>query len=157
MIEEAVRSFDAKKGGRGWWILREVEVRFPVDLLAVPGLAGWRVETVPELPRDNPLLVVPGWCCEVLSRSTEKDDRLAKLQLYADTGVRWTWLVDPELRTVEVFEAVDHRPVRVAFARDQETPVLPPFDVTAGIGRWWMPVPMAAATAASGIVGSTEP
>lgn len=156
MIEEAVRSFDAKKGGRGWWILREVEVRFPVDLLAVPDLAGWRVETVPELPRDNPLLVVPEWCCEVLSRSTEKDDRLLKLQLYADAGVRWTWLVDPDLGTVEVFEAVAHRPVRVAFALDHETPVLPPFEVITEIGRWWMPTPAAATVAASGIVGSTE-
>jgi hypothetical protein len=49
MIEEAVRSFDAKKGGLGWWILREVEVRFPgrwwmpapaAATVAAPGLAG---------------------------------------------------------------------------------------------------------------------
>src|SRR5687767_11928112 len=35
------------RGGSGWWILTEVEVRLPDDRLVVPDLLGYRVERVP--------------------------------------------------------------------------------------------------------------
>ena len=41
---------DANLGGTGWWIELEAEVRFPDGRLAVPDLAGWRVERVPNSP-----------------------------------------------------------------------------------------------------------
>src|SRR5450631_1789618 len=58
---------DQRVGGHGWWIRQEFEVRFPGDRLAVPDLAGWRAADHPELPDDNPLLIIPAWCAEVLS------------------------------------------------------------------------------------------
>ena len=55
-VDESLRDFSVRRGGRGWWILREMEIRFPDERLAVPDLAGWRVDRLPALPRDNPML-----------------------------------------------------------------------------------------------------
>ena len=132
----ALEGFDELLGGHGWWIRKEFEVRFG-DRLAVPDLAGWRADEHPELPDDNPLRIVPAWCAEVLSPSTASDDRTLKLPLYASSGVVHTWLVDPELRTVEVYESIGGRPTLVATARDTDVVRLPPFDVELTLGTWW--------------------
>jgi Uma2 family endonuclease len=138
LIDHWLQQYDARRGGAGWWILREMEVRLPGDLLAVPDLAGWRVERVAQLPNENPLTLIPDWCCEVLSPTTERSDRVLKLPLYARAGVRWTWIVDPVGGFVEVYESVGERPVRVASAMDEERVVLPPFDGEAPASTWWM-------------------
>lgn len=131
--------FDVEDGGAGWWILMEPESRLPGPRLAVPDLVGDRVERVAELPEDNPLLMIPDWCCEILSPTTARDDRTIKLPLYASSGVGWTWLVDPELRTVEVFETVGSRPALAAVARDNEAPTLPPFNESIPLAGLWLP------------------
>lgn len=135
----ALDRFDRKFGGVGWWIRQEFEVRFPGDRLAVPDLAGWRAEKHAELPDDNPLQIVPDFCAEILSPTTASDDRTLKLPLYASTGVAHVWLVDPELRTIEVYESIDARPTLVAVARDDQSARLPPFDVELALGAWWKP------------------
>jgi Uma2 family endonuclease len=145
----ALDRLDRKFGGEGWWIRQEFEVRFPGDRLAVPDLAGWRSDRHPELPDDNPLAIVPDWCAEVLSPSTASDDRTVKLPLYASTGVAHVWLIDPELRTIEVYEAIDRRPTLIAAARDADLVTLPPFDVQLSLGAWWRtPLPATVATTA---------
>jgi Uma2 family endonuclease len=135
--EHALSRFDQRIGGHGWWIRQEFEVRFPGDRLAVPDLAGWRADPHPELPDDNPLRIIPAWCAEVLSRSTASDDRTLKLPLFASTGVAHVWLMDPSLRTIEVYESVDRRPTLVATARDADVVRLPPFDAELALGTWW--------------------
>ncbi|HEX2224570.1 MAG TPA: Uma2 family endonuclease, partial [Thermoanaerobaculia bacterium] len=67
----------------------------------VPDLAGWRRERFVSPPK-GPYTVAPDWICEVLSPSTERDDRVRKLPIYAREGVAHAWLLDPELRTLEV-------------------------------------------------------
>ena len=129
--------FDQRLDGHGWWIRQEFEVRFPGDRLAVPDLAGWRADLHPELPDDNPLGIVPTWCAEVLSPSTASDDRTLKLPLYASTGVGHVWLIDPTLRTIEVYEASDARPTLIATARDADVVRLPPFDAELSLATWW--------------------
>ena len=138
LIDDWLRSFDVRRGGKGWWILREMEVRLPGDRLVVPDIAGWRVERVARLPDENPLTVIPDWCCEVLSPTTARADRVLKLPLYARAGVRWTWLIDTEGRFVEVYESVGERPVRVASATDEERIALPPFEGDAPVAGWWL-------------------
>jgi Uma2 family endonuclease len=126
-IRALLQRADQDVGGVGWWIEDEVEIRLSSDRLAVPDLAGWRVERVPELPDENPIEIVPDWCCEVLSPSTARDDRRLKLPLYAASGVAHVWLVDPSVRLVEVFETRGGKPTLVATAADDETAALPPF------------------------------
>jgi Uma2 family endonuclease len=133
--------FDASVGGSGWWIEVEAEVLFPGPRLAVPDLCGFRVERVPELPDENPLTILPDWCCEVLSRSTARDDVTLKLPLYARAGVPWIWIVDPMRRLIEVFETVSGRPALTATAKDDERLALPPFNGEIEVGPWWVPGP----------------
>lgn len=133
----SLERFDANLGGTGWWIEIEAEIRFPVDRLAVSDLTGWRVERVPELPDENPLTVLPDWCCEILSPRTARQDRSLKLPLYAG-HVPWTWLVDPELRIVEVFESVAGRATLAVSAKETEVAVLPPFEHEIDLAPWWL-------------------
>lgn len=87
-------------GPGGWVILIEPKIRLGQDIL-VPDLAGWRVERFASPPKGA-YTVVPDWVCEILSPSTERDDRVRKLPIYAREGVRHAWLLDPSLRTLEV-------------------------------------------------------
>ncbi len=131
--------FDANVGGSGWWIEVETEIRFPGDRLLVPDLSGLRVERVPDLPDENPLTILPDWCCEVLSPRTARDDVTVKLPLYARSGVGWIWIVDPMRRLIEAFETIDGRPALTATAKDDDRVALPPFDGALDVGPWWIP------------------
>jgi hypothetical protein len=102
--------FNFGEGGPGgWWIMDEPELHFPDPSepgeieAVVPDLAGWRRERMPELPETAYFELAPDWVCEVLSKSTEKQDREEKMPIYAREGVRHAWLVDPVLQTLEVY------------------------------------------------------
>jgi Uma2 family endonuclease len=95
--------FDRGRGGPGgWWVLDEPELHLGPDVL-VPDLAGWRRERMPTLPETPWFETVPDWVCEILSPSTAKDDRVVKMPLYARESIPYLWLVDPDLRTLEVY------------------------------------------------------
>jgi Uma2 family endonuclease len=134
-----LRDFDAERGGKGWWIRVEYELRFPGDLLLVPDLSGWHVERCPTLPRENPLRVLPDWVCEILSSSTKATDRVEKLPIYARVGIPWVWLIDPEARTLEVYETAHERPVLFAAFANDARPVVPPFEAEVPLADWWLP------------------
>ncbi|MDP3274055.1 MAG: Uma2 family endonuclease, partial [Deltaproteobacteria bacterium] len=67
-----------------------------------PDLAGWRTERAPSLD-DYPIVIAPDWVCEVLSPSTEAHDRAVKLPAFASHGTTHAWLIDPELKRLEVY------------------------------------------------------
>jgi Uma2 family endonuclease len=93
-----------RNGPGGWWIIPEPEVHFVRDTeVAVPDLAGWRRERMPQVPDDHRFEVVPDWVCEILSPTSARRDRIVKLPFYAAYGVAYAWLVDPEARTLEAF------------------------------------------------------
>jgi Uma2 family endonuclease len=86
----------------GWWILNEPELHFGQDVL-VPDIAGWRRERMPQMRSVLFFTLAPDWVCEVLSPSTASLDRKRKREIYARESVESVWLVDPDLRTLEVF------------------------------------------------------
>jgi len=95
--------FDLGAGGPGGWILLdEPHVRFGDDI-RVPDLAGWRKERWVDPPRTGPLRIVPDWVCEVLSPSTEGDDRTEKMDTYRRAQVPHVWLLGPIARSLEVY------------------------------------------------------
>ena len=103
LTHELVGPFTKGQGGPGgWFIFSEPELHLADDVL-VPDLAGWRRERMPEKPRGVGIRLVPDWACEILSPSTRALDRKEKLPVYAREGVRHVWLMDPEVRTLEVF------------------------------------------------------
>lgn len=83
-------------------ILDEPELHLGEEVL-VPDLAGWRRERLPRVPDEPFITLSPDWVCEVLSPSTEVMDRADKIPIYAEHAVASVWLLDPELRTLEVF------------------------------------------------------
>ncbi len=132
--------FDRGRGGPGGWrILVEPEVHFLRDQeVSVPDLAGWRRERLPKLPNDQRFEVVPDWVCEILSPSTERQDRLVKMPLYARHGVPHAWLIDPLKHRIEVFvlEAGAWRHPIVACGDTRIT--APPFEaVPLSLGDLW--------------------
>ena len=60
-------------------------------------------------PARGVVRVPPDIAVEVVSPSPSdaRRDRVEKVQDYSQFGIRWYWLVDPELRTLEVWELRD--------------------------------------------------
>ena len=100
-----LNDYQRGKGDDGWWIIAKPEAHFERDTqVAVPDIAGWRKQTMPELPPDHRFLVRPDWLCEVLSPSTESHDRTVKMALYASHGVPHYWIVHPHDCYIEAYE-----------------------------------------------------
>lgn len=102
------------------------------DIL-VPDLAGWRRERMPDSLGDETTLayydVVPDWACEVLSKSTERIDRVAKLRIYRRERVPFVWLVHPTERFIEV-HALEGERYSLVDTYEGDTPVhMVPFEV----------------------------
>ena len=66
----------------------------------------------------------PDWVCEILFPSTARDDRVVKMPIYARAGVGHIWLLDPELRTLEVYALESER--WVLLEATGTSPGLPP-------------------------------
>jgi Uma2 family endonuclease len=126
-------------GPGGWWIIDEPEVHFIRDVeVAVPDLAGWRRERMPNVPEGHRFEIVPDWVCEILSPSTAKKDRVVKLPIYARYGVAYVWLVDPLAQTLEAFELQEGRWTLIATLKDDDQVAVPPFDaVTFSLADLW--------------------
>jgi Uma2 family endonuclease len=136
------RIFDEGDGGPGgWWILDELELHFMSGDIVVPDIAGWRIERMSELSRTAHFDVVPDWVCEVLSPSTAAEDRADKMPAYAEAGVRFAWLIDPMLRTLEAFELEGERWFLRGTYRDAARVRAAPFDAVelALDALWSMP------------------
>ncbi|HEX2735436.1 MAG TPA: Uma2 family endonuclease [Polyangiaceae bacterium] len=126
--EELGPPFKRGRGGPGGWlILDEPELHLAADIV-VPDLGGWRRERLPAVPREPYLRLAPDWVCEVLSASTELRDRTSKLAVYASAKVGHVWLVNPELRLLEVHRLGVDGWIRVAAFRDDERVRAEPFD-----------------------------
>ena len=124
-------------GPGGWWIIDEPELHLGEDII-VPDLAGWRRETMPEFPVEAYCTVAPDWSCEVLSPSTRAIDLGSKRDIYAREGVRHLWFVDPDAKTLEVFELNEGKWVLFATLAGDAPVSLPPFDaITFSLDALW--------------------
>jgi Uma2 family endonuclease len=128
---------DGHDGPGGWVILFEPELHLLEDVV-VPDWAGWRRERMPEMPEAAFFTLAPDWLCEVISPSTAKLDRGAKLQVYAREQVRWVWFIDPLQRTLEIL-CLDDGKYRIdAFHQDDAKVRAEPFDaIEIELGALW--------------------
>jgi Uma2 family endonuclease len=133
-----IPSYDeGSSGPGGWWILDEPELHLDRHIL-VPDLAGWRRERLPSLPETAFFELAPDWICEVLSPATARTDRIDKLPIYASHGVAHAWLVDPELRSLEVFALRDGHWQLETACKDADEVCAPPFEALRfGLAGLW--------------------
>jgi Uma2 family endonuclease len=97
--------FHHGRGGPGGWIILdepELHLGSAPDVL-VPDLAGWKRVRMPVVPAKAFATLAPDWVAEIVSASTEAVDRGEKMTIYARERVAHAWLVDPLVRTLEVF------------------------------------------------------
>jgi Uma2 family endonuclease len=126
------------KGPGGWWILFEPELHFGTDVV-VPDFAGWCRERMPVLHDVPAFTMAPDWVCEVVSPTTGYVDRGRKMRIYARAGVRHLWIVDPIIRTLEVYELEEGRWVVASTHGGTEPVRAAPFDVIElEMARWWL-------------------
>lgn len=100
---ELIATYGAGRGSSGgsWLLLSGLELHLGQSVLS-PDLLGWRRERLPRMSRGSSgIAIAPDWVCEVLSHPEERADLLP---LYAREGIRHVWLVDPEVRTLEVLQ-----------------------------------------------------
>ena len=64
----------------------------------------------------------PDFVAEVLSRSTRKKDMRLKLAKYMDAGVREYWMIDPEKKSLVVYD-LEHDEFPVIYGADAKVPV----------------------------------
>ena len=108
------------------------------DIL-VPDVAGWRRERMPAPPQTAYFTLAPDWACEVLSPSTRRLDQSGKRDIYAREGVAHLWFVDPEARTLEVFELREGHWTLLQTASGETEVAPPPFTAEPfNLGDlWW--------------------
>lgn len=131
--------FRGRGGPGGWVILDEPEIHLGAEPdVLVPDLAGWRRARMPEIPQTPFLRLAPDWVCEVVSPSTEAVDRGEKLPIYARERVSHAWLVDPIVRTLEVFRLDGEGWRLVGTWRDDAKVRAEPFDaIELELGALW--------------------
>ena len=125
-------------GPGGWWLLNEPELHFGDDVI-VPDRAGWRRARMPHLPNVAAFTEAPDWACEVVSPSTGRIDRSRKMRIYAREGVGHLWLVEPVLRTIEVYRLEAGRWVVAGVQGGEGRCRIEPFEaIELDVGRWWL-------------------
>jgi Uma2 family endonuclease len=122
----------------GWWILVEPELHFGSDVM-VPDLAGWRRERMPVIPNVAFFELAPDWACEVVSPKTGILDRRRKMPIYAREGVSNLWIVDPILKTLEVYRLEAGRWIVASTHGGSDHVRAEPFAaVELDLVRWWL-------------------
>jgi Uma2 family endonuclease len=105
----------------------------------VPDYAGWRRARLPVLPDVAALEVAPDWVCEVISPSTSYIDRSRKMRIYARERIGHLWIVDPILRTLEVYRLEDARWIATSAHGGGDVVRIEPFDaIELRLARWWL-------------------
>ena len=65
----------------------------------------------------------PDLVIEIISPSTAKYDRIVKFRKYQNAGVKEYWIVDPEIKSVEVCILENNRYVMYVYEETEKTPV----------------------------------
>ena len=126
-----------KGGPGGWWILDEPELHLGEEVL-VPDIGGWKKEQMPTLPETAWFELPPDWICEILSQSTARKDRILKMPAYARHGVEHAWLLDPVLKTLEVYRQQSGLWTLIgAFSKNDRVSAAPFEDVEIELALLW--------------------
>ena len=131
--------YDLGRGGPGGWVfLMEPEIKFAENIL-VPDLAGWKKGRFPVSEEHNWISVPPDWVCEILSAGTLRLDKMKKMPLYARHGVPHLWLIDPAVKTLDVFRLESEKWVVAGFFTEKDVVRAEPFqEIEIELGHFWL-------------------
>ena len=76
------------------------------------------------------ILGTPDLICEVLSPSTKKFDLGKKADRYLSCGVKEYWIIDPNLKTIEVWKNVDKKSWKKETGQLLTSEILPGFQIS---------------------------
>jgi hypothetical protein len=78
--------------------------------------------------------------CEILSPGTARTDRAVKMPIYAQEGVQWLWLIDPDIRTFEVYRLFERQWRLEHTWQNDDIVQAPPFDaISLNLSDFWAP------------------
>jgi len=139
---ELVPPFRFGRGGPGGWLIYdEPEIHFGMNVI-VPDLAGWKRGRLSPMPDEHRFTVPPDWVCEILSPSTARNDRVKKMRVYSQYEVPYAWLIDPVLRTLEVFKLESGNwSVRGLYADDEKVSAEPFQEIEIDLANLWLDEP----------------
>ena len=130
--------FGESGGPGGWVFIIEPEISFGANII-VPDLAGWRRDKFPEHEDHNWISVAPDWVCEIISPSTAKVDKADKLPIYAKHGVSHLWLIDPDVKTLDVFRLESGKWLFLGTSAENDCIRAEPFlDIEIALGDLWL-------------------
>ena len=101
-------------------MLQDVDLLFQTGQFLRPDILVVPESSRPGITRRG-IEMAPSLVVEILSPSTASRDRGVKAKLYARFGVEEYWIVDPDARTLEVFERDGSLYRRAALFRDAES------------------------------------
>jgi Uma2 family endonuclease len=128
-------------GPGGWLILDEPEIHLGENVI-VPNLTGWRKERLPTARDEHRFTVTPDWVCEILSPRSARIDRIKKMRVFAEFGVPFAWLVDPLLKTLEVYGLESGRwVVRGLYGEDEKVRAEPFVEIELDLANLWLKEP----------------
>lgn len=124
----------------GEYLQAPVDVVLADDIVVQPDFLYVTAERFDKVYDGHGLTGPPDLVLEVLSPGTVSRDRTIKRQIYADAGVPWLVHVDPEARTVEVFELTDDGHYLLAeSASDEDSVAIGLFpDLTIELADVWL-------------------
>jgi len=135
-LETSLR--DRKSGHSGWVFIPDTNVHLSDHDICGPDIAGWRVETMPDVPETAHITIRPDWVCEIISPSSERLDRHDKFAMYANFGIPYYWIVDHRNRLVEAYALEQGRWVAIGVGSNDDAISFAPFDtIGLELGRLW--------------------
>ncbi|MEI6806884.1 MAG: Uma2 family endonuclease [Myxococcaceae bacterium] len=115
----------------GWVIIAEAWVYYDNHNAFVHDLAGFSRKNLLNASKRGPLKAKPTWVCEVISPSNWSNDTHRKRIILEQHQVPYYWIVDPDRKTIQVFELKDNNEhYQIIYAADIGDGIvkLPPFE-----------------------------
>lgn len=112
----------------GWHILGNAEIPAGSERLLVADVAGWLVDKkAGDDEVSPPLRTPPTWICEVVGGGPRTFTLTTKRAIYAEIGVQYLWIVDPDAQVLEVFQNQRGKWLLIAALADERAAAVVPF------------------------------
>ncbi len=103
-----------------------MSVKYSEHQVPCHDIAGWRKERVQQKP-SGVVDITPDWVCEIVSPGHISKDSVKILNLLMDNQVPYYWIVDPEEKSLTVYQFVKDGYKVIVSIQEQSKVRLQPF------------------------------